>query len=87
MDNSLQKSVDSEGLTYMYIKLSMSASVFLQHIMRYFWQIVRYSPDSLELLLVTGKVEGKRPRGRSPTFWTYQLSNRLDIYTLPLVDW
>lgn len=40
-----------------------------ERILRYFGHIARRA-DDMELLVVEGKVEGRRPRGRSPTRWT-----------------
>ncbi|CAH0699720.1 unnamed protein product [Spodoptera exigua] len=38
----------------------------------------RRDNDNLEKLLITGKVEGKRPRGRSPIRWTDQIRTTLN---------
>lgn len=48
----------------------------LQRIMRYFDHVARSGVDKLERLMVTGKVEGKRPRGRSPKRWSDQISEQ-----------
>lgn len=48
----------------------------LQRIMRYFGHVARRGVDNLERLMVTGKVEGKRPRGRSPKRWSDQISEQ-----------
>lgn len=51
----------------------------LSKVLKYFGHIARRSDDNLERLIVTGKVEGKRPRGRSPKRWTDQIREQLDI--------
>lgn len=43
-------------------------------ILKYFGHIMRRKDDSLEKLIVQGKIEGKRPRGRSPTRYVDQVS-------------
>ncbi|KAJ0175343.1 hypothetical protein K1T71_009484 [Dendrolimus kikuchii] len=53
-------------------------SVCQQHILRYFSHIARKNPDNMEGLMVTRKVEGKRPRGRSPNRWIDQIADQLD---------
>lgn len=51
------------------ITTRLSAACF-QRILKYFGHIARRNPDSLEKLMVVGQVDGKRPRGRSPTRWS-----------------
>ena len=50
------------------IKERLSSSVQIR-ILKFFGHITR-NEDSMERLVVQGKVEGKRSRGRSPTRWT-----------------
>lgn len=53
-------------------------TICLRRSFEYFGHIARKSGDNLEKLLLTGKVHGKRPRGRSPTRWTDQIKTTLD---------
>ncbi|CAH0691675.1 unnamed protein product [Spodoptera exigua] len=46
-------------------------------ILEFFGHTARRGNDKLEKLLITGKVEGKRPRGRSPIRWTDQIRTTL----------
>ncbi|KAI5639543.1 hypothetical protein NE865_08043 [Phthorimaea operculella] len=55
------------------------SQICLNKILKYFGHIARRSEDSLERLMVTGKVKGKRPRGHSPKRWSDQISEQLDI--------
>lgn len=57
-------------------KAQRLSTVCLQRIMRYFGHIARRSMDNLERLMVTGKVDGKRPRGRSPKRWSDQITEQ-----------
>ncbi|CAH2218535.1 jg525 [Pararge aegeria aegeria] len=50
----------------------------LKRILEYFGHIARRDGDNLENIVVTGKVEGKRPRGRSPIRWSDQIRTALD---------
>ncbi|CAH2243650.1 jg26125 [Pararge aegeria aegeria] len=50
----------------------------LKRIFEYFDHIARRDGDNLEKIVITGKVEGKRPRGRSPIRWSDQISTALD---------
>ncbi|XP_077255535.1 uncharacterized protein LOC143893712 [Temnothorax americanus] len=54
------------------------STICLRRILEYFGHIARRSGDNLEKLMVTGKMEGKRPRGRSPTRWADQIRTTLD---------
>ncbi|KMQ81702.1 endonuclease-reverse transcriptase [Lasius niger] len=42
-------------------------------ILRYFGHITRRDHNNLERLIVQGRIEGRRPRGRSPSRWIYQI--------------
>lgn len=42
-------------------------------ITKFFGHVERRDPDNLERLVVQGKVQGARPRGRSPKRWTDQI--------------
>ncbi|XP_072934917.1 uncharacterized protein [Epargyreus clarus] len=53
------------------------STICLQRILEYFGHIARKSGDNLEKLMVTGKIEGKRPRGRSPIRWSDQVRTSL----------
>uniref|UniRef100_A0A2H1VU13 SFRICE_040172 n=1 Tax=Spodoptera frugiperda TaxID=7108 RepID=A0A2H1VU13_SPOFR len=44
----------------------------------FFGHIARKRGDNLEKLLITGKVDGKRPRGRSPIRWSDQIRATLE---------
>ncbi|CAH2244605.1 jg11719 [Pararge aegeria aegeria] len=48
-------------------------STLANRILSYFGHITRRGNESIEKLIVVGNVEGKRPRGRSPTRWSDQL--------------
>ncbi|PZC73730.1 hypothetical protein B5X24_HaOG208914, partial [Helicoverpa armigera] len=47
--------------------------------MGYFGHIARRDANNLERLIVTGKVEGRRPRGRSPIRWSDQITKELEM--------
>ncbi|CAH2250222.1 jg6913 [Pararge aegeria aegeria] len=49
-----------------------------QKIFEYFGHIARRDGDNLEKIVVTGKVEGKRSRGRSLIRWLDQIHTALD---------
>ncbi|KAL4704572.1 hypothetical protein ACJJTC_017827 [Scirpophaga incertulas] len=42
-------------------------------------EVARRDTSNLERLVVTGKIEGKRPRGRSPKRWSDQIVEELQI--------
>jgi len=44
-----------------------------RNILKYFGHVIRRDKAGLEKLVVQGKVERKRPRGRSPTRWIDQI--------------
>ncbi|PZC71172.1 hypothetical protein B5X24_HaOG213942 [Helicoverpa armigera] len=50
----------------------------LRKVLQYFGHIARKDGGNLERLIVTGKVDGKRPRGRSPIRWSDQIRFALD---------
>jgi len=52
--------------TYIQVRLSTKIK---QLILKYFEHVHRRKDDKLEKLMVQGKVEGTRPRGRSPKRW------------------
>ena len=49
------------------------STICFQRIMQFFGHIVRRQGENLEKLIVQGKVEGKRKRGRSPSRWIDQV--------------
>lgn len=49
------------------------STICRRRILQFFGHISRRENDNLERLIVQGKVEGKRPRGRSPTRWIDQI--------------
>ena len=51
------------------------STICYKRILGYFGHIARRSPDNLDKLIVVGKVEGKRPRGRSPSRWSDQVKS------------
>ena len=51
------------------------STICRRHILQYFNHITRRGEDNLEKLIVQGKVEGRRPRGRSPSRWLDQIAN------------
>ncbi|XP_063628267.1 uncharacterized protein LOC134799784 [Cydia splendana] len=53
------------------IQTRLSTTCF-KRILSYFGHIARREPDNLEKLVVVGKVDGKRRRGRSPARWSDQ---------------
>lgn len=48
----------------------MEIYICFQRIFKYFSHIARKNPDSLEKLMVAGRVDGRRSRGSSPTCWS-----------------
>ncbi|KAJ8724798.1 hypothetical protein PYW07_015756 [Mythimna separata] len=57
---------------------SRLSSECLRRILKYFGHIARKDGGNLERLIVTGKVDGKRPRGRSPIRWSDQIRAALN---------
>ncbi|XP_028035907.1 uncharacterized protein LOC114247215 [Bombyx mandarina] len=57
---------------------SQLSSECLCRVLEYFGHIARKDGGNLEKLIVTGTVDGKRPRGRSPTRWSDQIRTALD---------
>lgn len=57
---------------------SRLSSECLYRILNYFGHIARKDDGNLEKLIVTGKVEGKKPRGCSPIRWTNQIRTAFD---------
>ncbi|CAH2233773.1 jg11778 [Pararge aegeria aegeria] len=60
------------------LKITRRLSTCLKRILEY-GHIARKDGHNLEKIVVTGKVEGKRPRGRSLTRWSDQIRTALDI--------
>lgn len=60
-------------------KTQRLSATCLRRIMQYFGHVARRDGNNLERLIVTGKVEGKRPRGRSPNRWSDQISKQLEM--------
>ncbi|CAH2238194.1 jg13028 [Pararge aegeria aegeria] len=60
------------------LKSTRRLSTCLQRILEYFCHIARRDGDNLEEIVVSGKVEGKRPRGSSPIRWSDQIRTALD---------
>ncbi|KAI5646582.1 hypothetical protein NE865_01515 [Phthorimaea operculella] len=56
----------------------MLSTICLRRILEFFGHIARKDGRNLEQLMITGKVDGKRPRGRSPTRWSDQIRSALD---------
>lgn len=54
------------------------SSECLRRILTYFGHIARKDGSNLERLIVTGKMDGKRPRGRGPIRWSDQVRTALD---------
>lgn len=54
------------------------STICLRRIFEFFGHVARRRGDNLEKLLVTGKLQGKRPRGRSPMRWSDQIRTNLD---------
>ena len=67
-------------LSKLKIKTRLSTTC-LRKILEYFGHIARKDGDNLEKCMVTGKIEGKRPRGRSPMRWTDQIRTALETST------
>ena len=59
------------------IKQRLSSDCY-QQILRFFGHIVRRPGDNLEKLMVQGRVEGTRSRGRSPKRWLDQVEEMSD---------
>lgn len=55
------------------------STVCLRRVLEFFGHIARKPGDNLQKLIVTGKVEGKRQRGRSLMRWSDQIRSTLDI--------
>ncbi|XP_062532701.1 uncharacterized protein LOC134201580 [Bombyx mori] len=53
-------------------------TICLRRVLEYFGHIATKDHGSLEKLMVTGKVNGRRPRGRGPTRWSDQIRTTLD---------
>ena len=54
------------------------STLCLRHIvLQFFGHIARREGEGLERLIVTGKVEGRRGRGRSPRRWTDQIKETI----------
>ena len=51
------------------------SSLIKTRILKFFGHISRKGSDSIERLVVQGRVEGTRPRGRSPMRWTDQIKS------------
>ncbi|CAD0244621.1 unnamed protein product [Spodoptera exigua] len=71
------------GMVYLTVTLTLRYIYKLNHalfhmILECFGNTARRDNDNLEKLLITGKVEGKRPRGRSPIRWTDQIRTTLN---------
>jgi len=54
------------------------SSIVRTRILTFFGHVSRRGDVSVERLIVQGKIEGTRPRGRSPTRWTDQVRAALD---------
>ncbi|CAH2219998.1 jg1075, partial [Pararge aegeria aegeria] len=54
------------------------STICLERILEYFGHIARRDGDNIEKIVVTGKVQDKRPRGRSPIRWSKQIRTALD---------
>ncbi|RVE49789.1 hypothetical protein evm_005519 [Chilo suppressalis] len=53
--------------------------ICVRGILEFFGHIARKKNDTLEVLLVTGKVQGRRPRGRSTMRWKDQIRDNTKI--------
>lgn len=60
-------------LQQLNIKKRLSSFISQQYL-KYFGHIAR-KPEAMEKLIIEGKVEGRRPRGRSPSRWVDQLKH------------
>ena len=49
------------------------SSLCLKRVLQFFGHIARKEDNSLEKLIVVGRIEGSRGRGRYPTRWTDQV--------------
>ncbi|KAJ0175740.1 hypothetical protein K1T71_008899 [Dendrolimus kikuchii] len=56
-------------------------------VLKYFGHVARKNPGNMERLVVTQKVEGKRPRGRSPNRWIDQIADQLDTSINSAYHW
>ncbi|CAH2107939.1 unnamed protein product [Euphydryas editha] len=65
-------------LKQLHIQTRLSTTC-LKRVLEYFDHIARKDNDNLERLMITGKIEGKRPRGRSPIRWSDQIRTSLGI--------
>lgn len=55
------------------------STICLRKVLVYFGQIARKDSDNLEKLVITGKIEGDKPRRRIPMRWTDQIRSALDV--------
>lgn len=55
------------------------SNICLRRIFEFFGHIARKPGDDLQKLIVTGIVDGKRPRGRSPMRWSDQIRSTLSM--------
>lgn len=55
------------------------SSIVQARILTFFGHVIRRDNVSIERLVVQGKVEGTRPRGRSPMRWTDQVRTAVDV--------
>lgn len=51
------------------------STIVRQRILKFFGHVSRRKDDNLEKLMIQGKIEGKRPRGRSPKRWMDQMKH------------
>ncbi|XP_028026454.1 uncharacterized protein LOC114240183 [Bombyx mandarina] len=62
------------------LQIKTRLSTLFRRALEYFGHIARKTPDSLlERLFETGKIEGKRSRGRTSTRWLDQIRTTLEI--------
>lgn len=66
------KRTNKSILEQLRISTRLSTTCY-ERILQYFGHVARRDPPNLEKLLLVGKVEGKRPRGRVPSRWSDQI--------------
>lgn len=68
----IKRRTNASILAELSIKEKLSTSIN-KSILKYFGHIMRWGGDALERLIVQGVIEGKRPRGRSPSSYIDQI--------------
>jgi len=68
----MERKINSSILAVLNVETRL-AVVCKQRILRFFGHIIKRDGSSLEKLIIEGKIEGKRSRGRTPMRWIDQI--------------